>query len=1200
MINKKPETELQRKFRTQNLINEGNYSSEDFLKQNWRGRNCLHIAACFGGLEHIPSDCMTIENLLLRDNDGDTPLHLAAKSGNLEFIVQKRFPAYIFNIKARGGTAYEIAISSGYAEKIPEYILQEQPKYMHEAIISWAEHAQEKKLPEFLLNEEKWINNNYHHTVARLGKLLFLQDFLLSEKALIDNYSQGETPLSLAIRSGHFDVQYFDKICVNRWRQDIIPGNNYTYMHLIAESGLINLIPDNMLTADNLMCEDHRGRTPISCAIQYSSFLCVMPKIVNEINWDTPLKIKPNTTYYHLLARYNCLQFLPRYRLVNKKLMTKDDDENTPLSLLILDGRLPEIIQLLNESLNWSQRIASNCNKTHYHIAAEIGHIGFINNISDDDYFLTYETKKDNYICHEISLLDVIWDNNQFDFVPPHIRWKYSKYYEAESKKLILNNQINFLPLDFDWVKIYEDYDNPMCYAARNGKLHLLDKSLLNKINLNAKSAIRYMNAADIACHLGCEDVIPRELRYLATNYIESCIEKGIMNGDLRDLPDWLLKYECIKCYLHEIAHTGLYSHLPSEFYKSHILKTKSDNLTSKFSPGLNILHKIIGGLQGNSVDEKLFFDTSILEEKDCFEETVYNKAARSPDLGGFPAALFTRDVLNTELSKTQCECVNSWMSDAQSIKHGYLCTEDLIADVIFISDNAKHIPHHLMMCSRIYRIHNYIEKLSDNGIIFERQLESHGLNYRISSPVVGMRYENRMEVAKNLSMGDYIQLKREVYNQFDSNAIAVFDKQNKMLGYLPRELSLILSEEFDEYSDGTYGEVENVMTLNYNPERLSITITFDLNFSKIVKNCKNISSANDHENNIIMPGALLADSEGRFFITKLINGDSFQVIYENGIEKTYKYYYLKKLLEDYSNPKILHIKDINYIFEYFNIREQNSVFDNYDYIFKLGIIRNLSSQIKIIKNTTEIRANLMQIRKKLREPLNIDFLEKSTCPEKLHTFDHVANAAINLNKYVRLRRMIIFGGPALLVFLTLSFVGIKNGKGFLFSISISVLTSFLFFCFYSIIFCILLRYIHKLYDFVFCTSEMYKNKKILLEKINNESSIDLFLKSKATELENLVSESVSDERIYCRDLRKYLIMRCVSPWDYKSSNFKIITKYLERKFVQPENFNQWQKCVWDSVLHGESVKMNDYCFDDSITLNTLIGLNISQLVQEV
>jgi hypothetical protein len=230
---------------------------------------------------------------------------------------------------------------------------------------------------------------------------------------------------------------------------------------------------------------------------------------------------------------------------------------------------------------------------------------------------------------------------------------------------------------------------------------------------------------------------------------------------------------------------------------------------------------------------------------------------------------------------------------------------------------------------------------------------------------------------------------------------------------------------------------------------------------------------------------------------------------------------------------------------------------------------------------------------------LNIDFLVKSTCPEKLHTFDHLANAAINLNKYVRLRRRIIFGGPALLVFLTLAFLGLKNGKDFQFVILISVF-SFLFFCFYSIIFLILLRYIHKMYDFVFCTSEVYENKKILSEKINNEISIDLFLRNKATELKNLVSESINNERKYCEDLRKYLTIRCVSPWDYKSRNFKIKTKYLDRKFVEPENLNQWQRHVWESVLHGESAKLNDYCFDDSITLKTLIGLNISQLVQEV
>lgn len=65
---------------------------------------------------------------------------------------------------------------------------------------------------------------------------------------------------------------------------------------------------------------------------------------------------------------------------------------------------------------------------------------------------------------------------------------------------------------------------------------------------------------------------------------------------------------------------------------------------------------------------------------------------------------------------------------------------------------------------------------------------------------IEGVRYENRMEVVKRMSKNTPIYLQRETDNPYDSNAIAIYEKEtNQQIGYLPRINNTAIAKAMDE-----------------------------------------------------------------------------------------------------------------------------------------------------------------------------------------------------------------------------------------------------------------------------------------------------------------------------------------------------------------------------------------------------------------
>lgn len=73
-----------------------------------------------------------------------------------------------------------------------------------------------------------------------------------------------------------------------------------------------------------------------------------------------------------------------------------------------------------------------------------------------------------------------------------------------------------------------------------------------------------------------------------------------------------------------------------------------------------------------------------------------------------------------------------------------------------------------------------------------------YGASYSFHTKVVGVTFNDRQRFIPGLRTGEELQLRRERWNQYDSNAIAVFDGRGNQLGYISKELASDLARRID------------------------------------------------------------------------------------------------------------------------------------------------------------------------------------------------------------------------------------------------------------------------------------------------------------------------------------------------------------------------------------------------------------------
>jgi len=68
-----------------------------------------------------------------------------------------------------------------------------------------------------------------------------------------------------------------------------------------------------------------------------------------------------------------------------------------------------------------------------------------------------------------------------------------------------------------------------------------------------------------------------------------------------------------------------------------------------------------------------------------------------------------------------------------------------------------------------------------------------------ICAKIVGVTVENRQSTVEKLKVGEIVVLIREPNNQYDKDAIAVYNESSEMLGYIPKDIESDLAKAMDE-----------------------------------------------------------------------------------------------------------------------------------------------------------------------------------------------------------------------------------------------------------------------------------------------------------------------------------------------------------------------------------------------------------------
>lgn len=120
-------------------------------------------------------------------------------------------------------------------------------------------------------------------------------------------------------------------------------------------------------------------------------------------------------------------------------------------------------------------------------------------------------------------------------------------------------------------------------------------------------------------------------------------------------------------------------------------------------------------------------------------------------------------------------------------------------------------------MCERIQKLLAYAEELHEKHLLSEttdpfdydpgktEYLAQYDGSFdvqtsllSISTEIKGLRYENRSRHLETVSVGDAVELRRDMLNLYNSNNFELFTSDDKTLGTLPSELCDILAPLYD------------------------------------------------------------------------------------------------------------------------------------------------------------------------------------------------------------------------------------------------------------------------------------------------------------------------------------------------------------------------------------------------------------------
>lgn len=95
-------------------------------------------------------------------------------------------------------------------------------------------------------------------------------------------------------------------------------------------------------------------------------------------------------------------------------------------------------------------------------------------------------------------------------------------------------------------------------------------------------------------------------------------------------------------------------------------------------------------------------------------------------------------------------------------------------------------------------KYYNYIYNGGCQAGYYQYGVAQRTLGNSFYSKIVGVTFDGRQRFIPGLSTGEELQLRRERWNQYDSNAIAVYDGRGNQLGYISKELASNMAPMMD------------------------------------------------------------------------------------------------------------------------------------------------------------------------------------------------------------------------------------------------------------------------------------------------------------------------------------------------------------------------------------------------------------------
>ena len=115
-----------------------------------------------------------------------------------------------------------------------------------------------------------------------------------------------------------------------------------------------------------------------------------------------------------------------------------------------------------------------------------------------------------------------------------------------------------------------------------------------------------------------------------------------------------------------------------------------------------------------------------------------------------------------------------------------------------------------------------------------------------IHTRVVGVTFNGRQGVIKQLTAGEPLLLKREPYNKYDANAVSVERLNGAQLGYLSKELVRELAPHLDMVGGTANATVKEVVGDYGQGYNLGVRISFSIPSVEIARNAA-VAFASEH-----------------------------------------------------------------------------------------------------------------------------------------------------------------------------------------------------------------------------------------------------------------------------------------------------------------------------------------------------------------